>query len=802
MRLPTVTAKVEASGSKLNGVVCEHCGNPYFYMLRRTASGEGEAVLGINYAGAKNEATQQAQNRLKEALSDIDPIACPACGNYQADMIVRLKRMRYGSTSVLSVLCFVFAALAPFVLFLMDISQRARSHIEWDRFSLSLFSIYTYELLLTGLALYVLWRIQCAHYFPNDDAKARAEIEPLSFARRKGKGPFSLAEVQEMAAASVDPRKQGMIAYALADMAHKTQRPFKKPAPEFKQMRPSRTWRLQLWGVTTLMLTAILPFGFPWMGEEFAFRRAASSGDKLEGMDAYIKDYPQGRHLDAVLQLRDDRRYSLAANAAKLEPSLAPLRDYLKVKDNTRHRTEAEALINTLFDESITKVKALSQRPGCDAKLIEALVALIEPLRNGPERSLTIAYARDFQLVPATGQARTLEKMQSDLLIKKNPELKTINDNSGGVIVNASAILGQEATRLREIVVTDRVRHALNTALGGAAVDLTDAPRDSSPDILITYKIRPTGDLYVLQDLLSRTCGLARSYSFEWTVTFRARDTLPAYSRSFPTDDAFTFMQKMRQDDLLSPHMDPGFYTAMLHASAYKFAAQLEAILGNAPAKVPTAFSVDGPEADNGALTEIAPIRSEPPLHQPMLDSQESRVPALRPQQNPKETVLEPPENETLDEAKCYTHPGSGIKFYYPKGWQVGSPKQTGPITSMPLSKDNGALQVTLYFRPPDSETSEDEERVMMDSTALAQIYGDKLSEAETIKVKDQIGYRIKINGPPILMKNAKLVGVCYLFFIHSETTHKTCTVKIRASAKDQETLEAVEELPFYLRWK
>lgn len=74
-------------------VTCSHCGCQYVYALKRQATGEGTAMLGINKSGAAGTARQSAYEQLDDALSnEIGIFCCPDCGMYQENMVEKLKR--------------------------------------------------------------------------------------------------------------------------------------------------------------------------------------------------------------------------------------------------------------------------------------------------------------------------------------------------------------------------------------------------------------------------------------------------------------------------------------------------------------------------------------------------------------------------------------------------------------------------------------------------------------------------------------------------------------------------------------
>jgi hypothetical protein len=83
------------SGTVVRRVACEKCQCKYAYELTRKACGKGTSVYMLNNAGAQDRAQAQASKRLRRQLErGIEPVGCPDCGWYPADMVAEAKRRR------------------------------------------------------------------------------------------------------------------------------------------------------------------------------------------------------------------------------------------------------------------------------------------------------------------------------------------------------------------------------------------------------------------------------------------------------------------------------------------------------------------------------------------------------------------------------------------------------------------------------------------------------------------------------------------------------------------------------------
>jgi hypothetical protein len=87
--------KATLSGTVVKRVTCEKCSCAYAYELTRQARGTGTSPYFLDNAGAEHRARTQASKRLRRALEHgIDPVGCPDCGWYQADMATEARRRR------------------------------------------------------------------------------------------------------------------------------------------------------------------------------------------------------------------------------------------------------------------------------------------------------------------------------------------------------------------------------------------------------------------------------------------------------------------------------------------------------------------------------------------------------------------------------------------------------------------------------------------------------------------------------------------------------------------------------------
>jgi len=88
-------------GEILRAVRCEHCSHEYGYCMTRTVLADSFDVFSMaalraglrNPLSAKRATQETAEEQLREQLAkECDPVPCPSCGWYQADMVAHLQK--------------------------------------------------------------------------------------------------------------------------------------------------------------------------------------------------------------------------------------------------------------------------------------------------------------------------------------------------------------------------------------------------------------------------------------------------------------------------------------------------------------------------------------------------------------------------------------------------------------------------------------------------------------------------------------------------------------------------------------
>jgi hypothetical protein len=109
--------RANISGAVVRRVTCEKCSCAYAYEMVRSARGAGTSAYLLNNAGAEDRARTQANKRLRRELQrGIDPVGCPDCGWYQADMVREARRRKLHAIVPTAIVCLALAGAYALVV--------------------------------------------------------------------------------------------------------------------------------------------------------------------------------------------------------------------------------------------------------------------------------------------------------------------------------------------------------------------------------------------------------------------------------------------------------------------------------------------------------------------------------------------------------------------------------------------------------------------------------------------------------------------------------------------------------------
>lgn len=119
---------VSLSGFDYRTVHCEECGEDYVYILDREGHGNSFNPMYLNSKGAEAEAHRQAEQNLQHMLkNEIDPVPCPSCGHFQANMIPVAQQLRHSWMTGLAVIMMLVFAIS--IITALNAEQRSKREI-------------------------------------------------------------------------------------------------------------------------------------------------------------------------------------------------------------------------------------------------------------------------------------------------------------------------------------------------------------------------------------------------------------------------------------------------------------------------------------------------------------------------------------------------------------------------------------------------------------------------------------------------------------------------------------------------
>jgi len=168
--------------SAIKETPCESCGQTYFYLLTRSLAVKVSAwdQLRAGADGAWHLAMHRAHATMARMFThESDPVPCPTCGWYQADMLRRARAIRFrGLLSYRIAAVLLFGALSCMVaIVLTDTARRNAASTEIDPW-IPIMAWFAGLLgLACGLACLLVRRRRRQRYDPNSDSVvARKEL--------------------------------------------------------------------------------------------------------------------------------------------------------------------------------------------------------------------------------------------------------------------------------------------------------------------------------------------------------------------------------------------------------------------------------------------------------------------------------------------------------------------------------------------------------------------------------------------------------------------------------------------------
>jgi hypothetical protein len=324
----------------------------------------------------------------------------------------------------------------------------------------------------------------------------------------------------------------------------------------------------------------------------------------LAPLDDYLRRLPDGRHTAEVTEQRDDLRFTQGKTTGTQAKSPTKLRDYLADQNNSRHREEAQKMIDVFYDKAIARLKAAaaSQEQQVHKPSFEALVALLEAVKTSQTPVVTVGFHATQDPAPTEEKDKKTEEAVYEIRLQQTPDLKDVANRLGGTaLLPLGEVFSPEQTRRREALILDLLRRATNKVLKEDILSMTAAAPGQKAVLEVGYHIYPSGTLYTYWEPKRQGNipfapvgddknykGLLRGYAMDWTLTVRPPGTLEAAAHvcKLPSAPA----NQLKYDDAQG---DPDWapYAIILYSGFFDMSSRLIKGFALEPEPTPASYS-------------------------------------------------------------------------------------------------------------------------------------------------------------------------------------------------------------------
>lgn len=197
------THTATSRGAVWRSVRCHSCGSEYVYRLKRTSECKGFSFLWLDDEGARNRAAGRAKAVLERSLKEeCDPVACPACGMYQPDMVRLLRTRKWSIASRWAMLVFLVHMMFALVHLMFGVLAPARILGGYEVMKVWLAPPLGF-VWMGALAILLGARAVRRMYDPNDDAASHVSNTAVG-----PDGPFRNEEFEQRMAEAAETTRQ------------------------------------------------------------------------------------------------------------------------------------------------------------------------------------------------------------------------------------------------------------------------------------------------------------------------------------------------------------------------------------------------------------------------------------------------------------------------------------------------------------------------------------------------------------------------------------------------------------------
>ena len=164
-------------------VRCEQCETRYNYVMERQAEAGSRRPFGIGADDAARDVRSEARERLRRRLADeVDPVPCPECGRFQAEMVETMLEEDYGWVRLFPLwIALIGLIVVPVVAFLTFLFIKlGDGFVEYP----ILIPVVAVVYFLPFALIWFRGRSRRARYNPNESEPLKAR---LRYARRRAR---------------------------------------------------------------------------------------------------------------------------------------------------------------------------------------------------------------------------------------------------------------------------------------------------------------------------------------------------------------------------------------------------------------------------------------------------------------------------------------------------------------------------------------------------------------------------------------------------------------------------------------
>ncbi|MEM8882909.1 MAG: hypothetical protein AAGD14_02465 [Planctomycetota bacterium] len=270
-----------------------------------------------------------------------------------------------------------------------------------------------------------------------------------------------------------------------------------------------------------LCAALVLPSLRTGLQKRYLYEQALASTDGFDEIERFLRAFPTDARSSELIALRDDRRFQQAAQQAKEQDGIAPLRAYLAEPTNTRHRKvaaqridkwkfqvaraasekegtpaalrtfiadpevksykgNARKQISRIYDEALVRFEKATDSKKADPEFVEGFLSVLRKIRRQADPQLLVRFRSAYEPEPSHPSQQLVLALMKLMLIQPADSFR------------------EHSIRAREKLLLERMTAPLLEAVGAGLVSIRKAKEDEKPHIEFQYTVSASStELYV-----------------------------------------------------------------------------------------------------------------------------------------------------------------------------------------------------------------------------------------------------------------------------------------------------------------